>query len=72
MTPVPHGTIVVWCYDEITWFSGLPEAERNAWLGLFTVRSESSDHRHKLFEVDQKPCRTSMWRCLFHRPRTPS
>jgi hypothetical protein len=26
------GTIFIWGYDEITWFSVLPEAERNAWL----------------------------------------
>jgi len=26
------GTIFVWGYDEITWFSVLPEAERNQWL----------------------------------------
>jgi hypothetical protein len=26
------GTIFVWGYDEITWFSALPEAQRNDWL----------------------------------------
>jgi hypothetical protein len=26
------GTIFIWGYDEITWFSVLPEAERNQWL----------------------------------------
>ena len=26
------GTIFCWGYDEITWFSVLPEAQRNAWL----------------------------------------
>jgi hypothetical protein len=27
-----RGTIFVWGYDEITWFSVLPEADRNDWL----------------------------------------
>lgn len=27
-----RGTIFVWGYDEITWFSMLPEPDRNAWL----------------------------------------
>ena len=27
-----RGTIFIWGYDEITWFSVLPEAARNAWL----------------------------------------
>jgi hypothetical protein len=40
--------------------NGCCRAARSAWLGLFTARSESSDHRHKPFEVDQKPCRTSI------------
>ena len=27
-----RGTIFIWGYDEITWFSVLPEAQRNEWL----------------------------------------
>jgi len=27
-----RGTIFIWGFDEITWFSTLPEAERNLWL----------------------------------------
>src|SRR5262250_2384723 len=40
--------------------NGCGRAERSAWLGLFTVRLESSAHRHKPLAVDQNPCRTSM------------
>jgi hypothetical protein len=40
--------------------NGCGRAARNAWLGLFTVSSESSAHKHKPFKADQNPCRTSI------------
>src|SRR5664279_1618406 len=40
--------------------NGCGRAECNAWLGLFTVRSESSAQMQQPFEADQNPCKTSM------------
>jgi hypothetical protein len=40
--------------------NGCGRADRSAWLGLFTTRSESSAQIPTPAETDQNPCRTSI------------